>query len=558
MINPIIQKIKEKNRLFIYILLFIIGISLILSLIFTAAVLYNKKIYNGVYVNDVNIGKMTYSECLDFLNSIYTDKIGEIKIILTNNDFSKKFNLSDFNVVYDVENAVKKAYDIGRTGNIFKRLKEILRVSKNGAVIDLEFSFNEKKLMDSIEDFYKNSLIEVQNPDIIIEEDTVYFYTGKPGIALNKDKVYEYIYNCIKTVSSEPFEVPVETTMPADADIEDMYNKVVRQSKNAGATVENNEVVTVPHVTGIEIDKSELENIIKDHKDKFDVKKELPVSYIQPEIKTENVGDYLFRDVLASYTTHFTTDTQNNANRAVNIRLASSIINGKMLAPGEIFSFNDVVGPRTRDRGYLSANVYISGKIVPDVGGGICQVSSTLFNAVLFSGLETVYRINHMFTVGYVPYGQDAAVSYNELDFKFKNNTNWPVKINAYATNSNVKFEIVGTNENPERKIEIVNVRISSTPAPVTYIDDPNMPQGTSVVIQGGKPGYVYDTYKVIKINGVETERALLHRSRYNPYQQIVKRGTKAVENQQAEALVNLSETDELPEDTIPATHYMD
>lgn len=560
MISPVIQKLKGKNKVYIYILLSIIGVSLAVSLIFTIAILSNKKIYKGIYIEDVHVGKMTYSEGCHLLNSIYTDKIGEIEITLTNNDFSKKFNLSEFDVVYNVEDAVKKAYDIGRTGNIFKRIKDISNVSKNGIVIDLEFSFNEKKLMDSIEDFYKNSLIEVENPDIIIEENKVYFYTGKPGTALDKDKVFDYIQNSIKTASNKPFEVPVKKIYPDDANVDDMYNKVIRQSKNAGAKVENNEVVIVPHVTGIEIDKSELSDIIENLKNEYDVKRELPVTFIEPEIKTENVEDYLFRDVLASYTSYFSTDSQNNANRAVNIRLSSSVINGTLLGPGEIFSFNDVVGPRTSDRGYLSANVYINGKIVPDVGGGICQVSSTLYNAVLFSGLETVYRMNHMFTVGYVPYGQDAAVSYNELDFKFKNNTNWPIKINAYVTNSSVKFEIVGTNEYPERKIEIVNVQVSSTPAPVKYIDDPNMPEGTSVVIQSGKPGYVYDTYKVVKVNGVETERILLHRSRYSPYQHIVKRGTKVVENKvlentEGEGLIDSSEIIELPEDSIPAVY---
>ena len=135
-----------------------------------------------------------------------------------------------------------------------------------------------------------------------------------------------------------------------------------------------------------------------------------------------------------------------------------------------------------------------------------------------------------------------------------------PIKINAYVTNSSVKFEIVGTNEYPERKIEIVNVQVSSTPAPVKYIDDPNMPEGTSVVIQSGKPGYVYDTYKVVKVNGVETERILLHRSRYSPYQHIVKRGTKVVENKvlentEGEGLIDSSEIIELPEDSIPAVY---
>lgn len=560
MINPVTQKLKGKNKIFMYMLLSIIAASLILFLVFTIAIFSNKKIYAGVYVNDIDIGKMTYSEGYNMLNSIYTDKINQVEITLTNNDISKQFNLHDFNISYDIESTINKAYDIGRKGNIFKRFKDILNVSKNGVIFDLDFSFDEKKLIDSIEDFYKDSLIEVQNPDIIIEGNNVYFYTGNPGTGLNKDKVFEQIYNSIKTVSAEPFEVPVEVTMPDDVNIDDIYNKVYRESKNAQAVVENNEVVIVPHVRGIEIDKSKLEDIIEEHKNQFDTKKDLPVSFIEPKIKTENINDYLFRDVLASRSTYFSTDTQNNINRGVNIRLSSSIINGTILGPGDVFSFNDVVGPRTSSRGYLSANVYISGKIVPDVGGGICQVSSTLYNSVIFSGLETVYRMNHMFTVGYVPYGQDAAVSYNELDFKFKNNTNWPIRIDAYATSNNVRFDIVGTNETPEKTIEIVNVQISSTPAPVSYVDDPNADEGTSVVIQSGKPGYVYDTYKVTKINGVETERTLLHRSRYNPYQHIVRRGTRPVEgpksdiNVQSETSDNSHETIELPEDNIPAT----
>lgn len=530
MINPVTQKLKGKNKVFMYVLLSIIIASLILFLVFTIAVLSNKKIYTGVYINDINVGKMTYSEGYELLNSIYTDKIDDIEITLTNNDFSQQFNLSEFNVVYDVENVVKEAYDIGRSGNIFKRFKDIIDVNKNGFVFELEFTFNEKKLINSIENFYKDSFIEVQNPDIIVEEDSVHFYTGNPGISLKKDEVFEHIYNCIKMVSSDTFEVPVEITMPNKVNVDDMYNKVYRESKNARAIVEDNEVVIIPHVRGIEINKSEFKNIIESLENKYDIKKQLPVSFVEPKINTENIGNYLFRDKLASNSTYFSTDTQNNANRGVNIKLSSTKLNGTLLGPGDVFSFNGVVGPRTSDRGYLSAYSYIGGKIVPDVGGGICQVSSTLYNSVIFSGLEVVYRMNHMFTVGYLPYGQDAAVSYNDLDFKFKNNTNWPIRIDSSVSNNNVIFSIIGTNETPEKTIEIVNVQISSTPAPVKYIDDPNMDKGTSVVIQSGKAGYVYDTYKIIKINGAETERTFLHRSRYSPYQHIVKRGTKVVE----------------------------
>ncbi|MDQ2086030.1 VanW family protein [Herbivorax sp. ANBcel31] len=565
MINPVTKKFKVKNKALTYSLLSVITVFFISFLIFTIIIFSNKKIYNGVYVNDINMGKMTYSQAYDILKSNFTEKIDEVEITLIKDDFSKQFDLSEFNVLYDVENAVNKAYEVGREGHVFKRFKDIIDTRKNGVVFDLEFSFNEEKLMDSIENFYDDSLIEVQNPDIIEDKNTMYFYTGKPGVALIKDKAFEHIHNSIKTVSSETFEVPTETTMPDYVNLDNMYNEISREAKNAHVIVEDNEVVVMPHVIGRKINKSELEKIIENNKDTYDVKKDLPVSFVKPEIKTENIDDYLFRDILGTHSTYFSTSTQNDANRGVNIGLSSSKIDGTILGPGDVFSFNDIVGPRTSERGYLSANIYVQGEIVPGVGGGICQVSSTLYNAVLFSGLETVYRMNHMFTVGYVPYGQDAAVSYNELDFKFKNNTNWPIRIDADISNNNIGFEIVGTNETPEKSIEIVNVQISSTPATVKYIDDPNMYEGETVIIQSGKSGYVYDTYKVVKIDGVETERTYLHRSSYRPYDQIVKRGTKPVESSSdedddddSEISIDESEIVEIPEDTIPASEEIE
>jgi len=109
---------------------------------------------------------------------------------------------------------------------------------------------------------------------------------------------------------------------------------------------------------------------------------------------------------------------------------------------GEVFSFNDVVGPRTVANGFKIAKEYVNGKIVDGVGGGVCQVSSTLYSAVLFADLETVERQNHMFTVSYIPLGRDAAVAYNELDFKFKNNTNWPIKIVSSVKNNTYLYNL--------------------------------------------------------------------------------------------------------------------
>ncbi|TYQ14793.1 UNVERIFIED_CONTAM: vancomycin resistance protein YoaR [Acetivibrio alkalicellulosi] len=558
MMNPVTQKNRNKKKVFMLVILSVIATTFALFLIFSISVLSHKKVYAGVYINSIDVSKMTQSEVSELLKSSFTDRINEIELIVKHDDLYHKFDLSQFNISYDIENATNSVITIGRSGNIFKRFYEIFQVGKNGTILDIDFSYDESILRNSIEDFYNASLIEVQNPHLITSESGMSIYTGRPGNAIDKEKTLEIIRNSIKTATGGTFEVPVNVIEPSKINIEEIYSQVTQDAKNAYVLVEDNEVIIIPHVLGRQIDKSQLENIIKEFNDLVDIEKELPIEFIEPKIKTQDINEYLFRDQLSSYSTSFSTGNQNDANRGVNIRLASSKINGLILGPGDVFSFNDVVGPRTSQNGYQSANIYVNGQIIPGVGGGICQVSSTLYNAVLFGNLETVYRMNHMFTVGYVPYGQDAAVSFNELDFKFKNNTNWPIKIEATVTNNTVTYKIIGTNETPEKTIEIQNVQISSTPAPVKHIDDPNMEEGKSVVVQSGKPGYVIDTYKIIKINGVETERIRLHRSTYRPYEHQVRRGTKKVDRSDSTNTVIEEELNilEIPEDTIPSSQY--
>ena len=163
----------------------------------------------------------------------------------------------------------------------------------------------------------------------------------------------------------------------------------------------------------------------------------------EPELSTEQLTSMLYRDVLGSYTTY----GGGSSGRIANIQLACGSCNDVILNPGDIFSYNDTVGERTIERGFQSAPVIANGQLVPGIGGGICQVSSTLYAACLNAGLEIVERYPHSKPVAYIPSGMDATVSWGILDYKFKNNTEYPVKIQDSYANGAIFVQILGTRE---------------------------------------------------------------------------------------------------------------
>jgi len=168
----------------------------------------------------------------------------------------------------------------------------------------------------------------------------------------------------------------------------------------------------------------------------------IPIYTLYPDYTKDEIEAMIFRDLLAESTSRMT----NIANRINNIKIAAGFINGTVLNPGEVFSFNDVVGRRTQERGFLEANGIIGGRLTPVWGGGICQASSTIYDAILHTQLEVVERRAHGLTVSYLPYGQDATVAYGNLDFKFKNNTDFPIRIETTIDGRDITAKLIGTN----------------------------------------------------------------------------------------------------------------
>ncbi|MGE5380396.1 MAG: VanW family protein [Methylocystaceae bacterium] len=222
---------------------------------------------------------------------------------------------------------------------------------------------------------------------------------------------------------------------------------------------------------------------------------------------------------LASASTDF---NAGNVNRTINLNKAAAALNGTVVTPDGVFSFNDTVGPRDLANGYLEAMVIIKNEFTPGVGGGICQVSSTLYNAVLLAGFPVVERRNHSVAVSYTPVGLDATVAYPYQDFKFRNNADSAVYINAYTRGSRLHVKLFGRRNNPI-SVKIERFVDETTPFTTVQKVDPALAPGAEKVDHQGVDGYKVRTYRVIyDAQGQVRERKLLATDKYTPLNKLV------------------------------------
>ena len=247
---------------------------------------------------------------------------------------------------------------------------------------------------------------------------------------------------------SEPIKITTQNKFPKEINLNAIHKKVYKEAKNASYSLDPYAIY--PSENGLDFDFSieEANNLLQTAENTV----ELPLKTIKPNVTTNMLGIEAFPDLLSEFTTYYATYERN---RSTNIQLSTGSINGLVLMPGDIFSYNEVVGERTSARGYKLAGVYENGKVVQGIGGGICQTSTTLFNAALFANLEIVEHANHMFIPSYSSAGRDATVSYGTLDFKFKNSRNYPIKIVSYAQNGVVNFKLYGHKEPTEYNVNV-------------------------------------------------------------------------------------------------------
>lgn len=234
--------------------------------------------------------------------------------------------------------------------------------------------------------------------------------------------------------------------------------------------------------------------------------------------------------VLGSFSTTYTTSSQD---RAANLANGAKLINNTVLYPGEVFSAYEKLAPFTTDNGYYEAGAYSNGKLVDSIGGGACQVTTTLYNSVLFSELEVVERANHSMTISYVDLSRDSAIAGTWKDLKFKNNTDAPIVIEASTYDRTISFKIWGheTRDTENRTIKFETVVLSEKqPGADVITKDPNQPTTYEFTTQSAHTGYSTELYKIVYENGVEVSRTKVNKSVYNASPRYVTVGTKKIE----------------------------
>ncbi len=488
--------------------------------------------YRSVYIDDIYAGNMSKADLKALVQKNFKDKEKTNELTLKFKDSTVKLNYSDINLKYDTDKAVENAYGIGRKGNVFERTADVIKASLSKQVVEVPITYDKDKLSAIIDSLYQKTNTSVKDPELVVQEDRVLLRSGHQGAVIEKDKALNEIVKALKYCKTGTLELSGKITKQASMDADEYYKKLNVSMSNASFKIENDKLIVTPEVIGRSINKDELEASIKEIDGKDDIEKILPVKITQPEVTAKGINEKLFKDELGGMTTWFPTNDEINRNRANNIRLAVGAISGKMILPGETFSFNGIVGRRTHERGYRDAYVYQNGKQELDVGGGVCQVSSTLYNCVLLADLPVLERYNHYFTIGYVPLGRDAAVA-SASDFKFKNDTNYPIRVDAWTGNDNsLHFSLKGTNEHPTKTVEIYPQTVRKIDFKKVYTDDPNVNEGTETVKQPGSPGFVVDTYVTVKENGKIIKSGKIHTSTYVPHDNEIIKGTKKVPGQ--------------------------
>ena len=420
-------------------------------------------IYPGVFVDGVHVGGLTLAEAMAQLGD---ENAASPSFSITVNIGDKYWTLNNQNVSAqrDLNGVLLQAYSYGRKNTT--------------AIIDTQ----------------RTPFAERADTVIDLREHFVY---------LRSKQVYDYA-----TVKSVIDEIEAYVTRdPIDAQILsfDFNTRKFTFSEDQ---------------PGVSIDADALYNQVIGMLEQDDINRSITVS---PSLNFPAVTKEVLENTF-KMTAAFTTKTSSDSNRNNNISLACQTINGTVLLPGETFSFNGVVGERTYANGYREAGAIAGGQLVDEIGGGICQVSSTLFNAVARANLEIVSRSPHAWPSTYVNRGEDATVNWPNLDLKFKNNTDAPIFVIAYYKNRQCTAEIWGLSLGDNVTIDLSSkvVKTIEPSIAINYVFNPDLPIGTSKETIKLRTGYVVETYKVWYRNGVEFKREFLHTSTYRAYQRTI------------------------------------
>lgn len=523
--NEIVSKKGHNNKLIITFVIICIFVLLLLSTVFALLNSNKNTIISGVSIKGIDVSGLTKEDAYEKVLNIVNSKLST-PFELVYNDYKTTIVPEQFGANFDIESSINTAYERGRTSNIFKNNFEIVSSLFFKVNIIPSFSYNEDAIDSLIVEMDSNLPGRLIETNYYIDGSNLVITKGIDGVKIEPEvlklKIISNISNFYNT--NENIVIPVTNCEAKNIDIDTIYSEIYKEPKDAYYTKEP--FTIYPHVDGIDfaITIDEAKQLIKEEKESYTI----PLKITSPTVTTNQIGTEAFPDLLATYSTTYNTG---NVNRSTNIKLASAKIDGIVVMPGETFSYNSTVGKRTAAAGFKSAAIYAGGEVTTGIGGGICQVSSTLYNSVLLSNLEIVERYNHGFNPGYVPAGRDATVSWGGPDFKFKNSRNYPIKIYCKNSGGKLTVTIYGLKEQNEYEVEIESYITSYIQYKTITRQDASLPKGQTKVIESGSNGCKSVAYRILKQNGEVVSKTLLSQDTYNPHNRIVAVGTKEAVN---------------------------
>ena len=479
---------KKKNGISIFTMLVIIFLVILLVgfCIFTVYNMYNSNIISGVHIKGIDVSNLSPSDAKYQLDNYLSQALPE-EIKLKHGDFETTLSLSQIETTFDTKSAVNKAFEVGRQGNIFNNSFYVLSTMFGNVNIEPDLTFNEEQLTTNLNEISAQLPDGVKQSSYYVDNNNLVITAGKTGNVVDIEATIEAIRTAISSLNTDtPVEIIVKSEEPESIDIEKIHNEIYKEPVDAYYT--QDPFCVYPHENGLDFNISldEAKAIISSEEKEEYV---IPLKILYPNVTTNMIGTEAFPDLLSTFSTKYATS---NKDRTTNLILAANKINGTVIMPGETFSYNKVVGERTIAAGYKEAPIYVSGEVVDGLGGGICQITSTLYNAVIYANLEIVQRSNHQFIPSYVTASRDATVVYGSIDFQFKNNRNYPIKLVCSVSGGIANFQIFGLKQDDDYEVEISSYQTGST--------------ATSIYSEA---------YKILKKDGKVVDKQLLSKDTY-------------------------------------------
>ena len=425
----------------------IAGVAVVAVVAMSVYVYTYSKIFPGVKVADeYKLSGMTQSEAQAYIAGEVQNSVFDNSITLTGKDVVRdeektyEIKLADVAQSVDSEASAEQAYRMGREGGYFQRMSTVLGCMFGGRNISMNAALKDGAVEQEVAEIAADLAYDPIQPSWKVDKENkqLNIDTGTQGVGFDTEQVTADRTAQAQNVNLEEYTIETYAIDQEKPDAAAIAKDVNTEPKNATVDKEDGKTV-IEAVDGVKVEEQAIASAVGDASEQS---YQVPVELTEATIKKADLEKVLFRDTLGTATTYYNGGV---AGRTTNVRLAAHSINETILNPGEEFSYNDIVGERTYARGYRSATIFSDGEEVDGLGGGVCQVSSTTYMAVLRADLNVTERYCHQFQVSYTPVSQDAAVYWGSKDFRFVNNTDYPVKVVSSVGGGSLTVSIIGT-----------------------------------------------------------------------------------------------------------------